>query len=274
MMQCKICNSPSRNFYEGQVLGKHQVAYYKCDHCGFIQTGEAFWLNEAYENVITQLDIGLVSRNLYLKERLPRIILNCFPEAKTMLDYGGGYGLLVRMMRDEGFNFYRQDIYCENLFARYFDISDAPVSKFDVLTAFEVFEHLENPLDEIEKMFSLADNIIFTTEIVPSSETDFSGWWYVSPLTGQHISFYSLKSLSLIASKFNRHFYSNGKNLHVFSAGKLEEGMAQKALNDPKPAMIVRVNNFLRRHLKQDKTLPSLLEQDYREISEKLKSRL
>jgi hypothetical protein len=274
MMNCKICNSPSRNFYEGIVLGKHHVAYYKCDHCGFIQTGDAFWLKEAYENVITQLDIGLVSRNLYLKNRLPGILMNCFPDAKTMLDYGGGYGLLVRMMRDEGFNFYRQDIYCENLFARYFDISDAPVSKFDVLTAFEVFEHLENPLDEIAKMFSLADNIVFTTEIVPDNESEFAGWWYVSPLTGQHIAFYSQKSLFLIAEKFNRLFYSNGRNLHVFSARKLEEETIQKALNDQKPAILVRLNNFLNRKLKQHPKLPSLLEKDYTEISEKLKSRL
>ena len=26
--------------------------------------------------------------------------------------------MLVRMMRDNGFNFYRQDTYCENLFAK------------------------------------------------------------------------------------------------------------------------------------------------------------
>jgi hypothetical protein len=54
------------------------------------------------------------------------------------------------MMRDKGFNFYLHDTFCNNLFAKHFDISDLPnYNSFDLLTAFEVFEYLENPIDEL-----------------------------------------------------------------------------------------------------------------------------
>ena len=271
MMNCKICKSLSEDFHQGEILQKYQVSYFKCTNCGFIQTSEPFWLKEAYENVITQLDIGLVSRNLYLRERIPRILLNCFPEAKNYLDYGGGYGLFVRMMRDEGFNFYRQDLFCGNLFAKYFDISDASVEVFDLVTAFEVFEHLENPLDEISKMFSLADNLIFTTEIPPETAREFSSWWYVSPLTGQHISFYSRKSLSIIAQKYRKHFYSNGRNLHLFSAKSLDEKVVNAALAEPSVSHAQRILNYLNRRADTGKKPDSLLEKDYRYITDQLK---
>ena len=55
--------------------------------------------------------------------------------------------MFVRIMRDKGFNFYRQDIHCQNLFAKHFDISNIKITeKFDLLTAIEVFEHLEDPM--------------------------------------------------------------------------------------------------------------------------------
>jgi len=36
----------------------------------------------------------------------------------------------VRLMRDEGYNFYRQDVYCENIFAKSFDVEDLKEKKF------------------------------------------------------------------------------------------------------------------------------------------------
>jgi hypothetical protein len=36
----------------------------------------------------------------------------------TFVDIGGGYGLLTRLMRDRGFDFYWKDPHCENIFAK------------------------------------------------------------------------------------------------------------------------------------------------------------
>ena len=219
-MNCKICDTPSAEFTVKKVLNKHEVKYYQCPNCQFIQTGEPFWLNEAYDNAITKLDIGLVYRNEYLTPLVSTLIKLFFQLDAKFLDYGGGYGLFVRMMRDRGFDFFRQDIYCENLFAKHFDISDLPAgSKFDMLTAFEVFEHLPDPIPEIEKMLSFSDTILFTTELQPTDSNSLNSWWYFTPETGQHVSLYSLRSLHKLAERFNLHLLSHN-NLHLLSKTK------------------------------------------------------
>jgi hypothetical protein len=219
-VQCKICSGTSENFSVKKVLGIYDVKYYQCSSCNFIQTEEPYWLDEAYNNAITKLDIGLVYRNEYLAPVVSTLIKLFFQTGAKFIDYGGGYGLFVRMMRDRGFDFYRQDIYCENLFAKHFDISDLPAnSKFDMLTAFEVFEHLPNPVPEIEKMLSFSDTILFTTELQPADPNSLNNWWYFTPETGQHVSLYSLQSLNKLAERFNLHLLSHN-NLHLLSKTK------------------------------------------------------
>lgn len=221
-MVCNICSSSSLKTFNSYVLNKYDVSYFKCSNCGFIQTETPFWLNEAYESAITQLDIGLVSRNLYfaeiLEDFLNRGILN---ENGIYLDYAGGYGLFVRLMRDKGVNFYRQDVYCQNIFAEHFDLIDLPLGqKFEAITAFEVFEHLVNPVEELKKMLNFSDVIIFSTELQPEGVLTPANWWYFVPETGQHISLYSFDSLVKIAEKESLYLYSNRANLHVFSRKK------------------------------------------------------
>ena len=269
-VHCKICQGETSLFYTTQVLQKYSADYYTCNHCGFIQTSEPVWLKEAYNSAITNLDIGLIDRNLYLREHIPKIIDNCFPKAKIMIDYGGGYGLFVRLMRDMGYNFFRQDIYCENIFSNYFDVSDTNYKSFDLLTAFEVFEHFNHPMGEIEKMFQYSEHIIFTTQLIPDKLEDFKNWWYVSPLTGQHIAFYSLKSLEFIAKKFNKNLYSNGSNLHIFTTQKTEPTLVKTLFQPKKKSLIKRIKLKLIGTNNSITQRPSLLQSDYKFIEEKL----
>ncbi len=265
-MNCKICNSDTFILSNQLVLNKYNVNYFQCVSCNFIQTEEPYWLKEAYENVITSLDIGLISRNLYLLENIPIIIDRCFSKAVAMLDYGGGYGMFVRMMRDKGYPFFRQDIYCDNLFSKGFDISENPDLKIDVVTAFEVFEHLSNPLNEIEKMLAYAENIIFSTVLLPANKNEFKDWWYVTPQTGQHIAFYSIASLQFIAKKYNLNLYTNNQNLHIFSKNRIEDKIIQKIFY-PKKTLIERIVDKLK---SKEQLRSSLLQKDYDFILEKL----
>ncbi|MBP6409487.1 MAG: class I SAM-dependent methyltransferase [Pseudarcicella sp.] len=221
MTLCKVCNSKSEIIFDKIILNKYKSNYYKCTKCSFVQTDEPFWFEESYLSAITSLDIGLPQRNLDLKEDTRKIINSCFSEAKLFLDYAGGYGLFVRYMRDQGFDFYRQDDYCENLFAKHFDVLDTDYKKFDVVTAFEVFEHFRNPIEEIEKVLKYSDTIIFSTELLPSNNTDIENWWYITNETGQHIAFYSEKTMRFIAEKFNLKYYNKNNSLHIFTSKSL-----------------------------------------------------
>ncbi len=119
--QCKICGMQSEFFDEAEVLRKYAIKYFRCPSCGFVQTETPYWLEEAYSSAISGLDTGILYRNL-LNQRFTTAVLNLLvPEARRSLDYGGGHGIFVRLMRDSGFEFSWNDLYATNDYARGFD---------------------------------------------------------------------------------------------------------------------------------------------------------
>ena len=221
-MKCKICGSSASLSFSKQLLKKYLVNYFKCNNCGFIQTEDPYWLEEAYTSAITSLDIGLLYRNLFNLPVTSAIIYRYFNSSSKFIDYGGGYGIFTRIMRDKGFKYFRQDIYCENLFAKHFDINDFDGdSKYEMLTAFEVFEHLPDPDAGLKKMLDYSDNILFSTELIPKKSIIEKEWWYLAPETGQHIAFYSKESLAILAKKNDLNLYTNGTTLHLLTRKKV-----------------------------------------------------
>jgi hypothetical protein len=253
--KCKICNSNTFSIFNAYILKKYPVQYLQCENCSFIQTEEAFWLNEAYEDAITKQDIGLLYRNRIITPILKSLIKLFFDKKKDILDYGAGYGVLVRTLRDYGYKMYRHDKYCINLFAEGFDHQDDN-KRYELLTAFEVFEHLVDPVSEVEKMLKLSDNIFFSTEVQPFKNITPDNWWYVMPETGQHIALYSILSLKNISEKYNLNFYSNGKNLHLFTKKKINYFIFKLAT---KHRLSLVIDTLL-------KDNPSLLSSDYNSI--------
>lgn len=219
-MNCKICSSQSPLFAFSMIINKYRVAYFRCAVCGFVQTEEPYWLNEAYSNAINRSDIGLVSRNLALAKISKAIICTFFNQNGRFLDYAGGCGLFVRIMRDYGLDFYWYDKYCNNLFAKGFE-AEINGGRFEVVSAFEVFEHLVNPMDDIREMLAFTRNILFTTELLPADAPKPDEWWYYGLDHGQHISFYTLKSLSIIADNLSLNLYSNGASIHLLTSKKI-----------------------------------------------------
>lgn len=267
-INCHICANESLKIFDALILNKYRTDYFQCTNCGFIQTEKPTWLNEAYVSAITSIDVGLVYRNLGFSNIIPSILDIFSTEDDSYLDYGGGYGLFVRIMRDKGYDFYLQDVFAENLFAKYFELKDYnKKAKFAALTAFEVFEHLENPVDELKKMFELSDTLIFSTELQPvSTYSSVSDWWYFVPETGQHLSFYSTRSLEILSEQCECNFYTNKYDLHILTKldlkqdpfiikppekKRLEERIISKFLTK-KPDVDVEVNKRL-----------SLLKQDF-----------
>ena len=214
---CPVCAARMRPAFTKVVLFKYSVQYFECGHCGLVTTEHPYWLAEAYSVAIADLDTGLVQRNIRLAGMASRIIQGNFDAEGAFVDFAGGYGLFVRLMRDSGFNFYWRDKYCTNIFARHFSASESEKS-YELVTAFEVFEHLTDPRKEITEIASLADNVFFTTQVRPDSIDEVEDWWYLVPETGQHITFYSVKALELLAEMVGRQLYTDGTGAHIFSS--------------------------------------------------------
>ena len=108
-MNCKICNAKTANIFDATILAKYNIKYFQCQNCGFLQTEEPYWLEESYRESINISDTGYMSRNIYLSRVSSVLIYLFFNRKARFIDYGGGYGVFVRLMRDIGFNFYWQD---------------------------------------------------------------------------------------------------------------------------------------------------------------------
>ncbi len=245
---CKICGSVSHLFDQALILNQYTINYFKCSACHFIQTETPYWLEESYDRPIAKSDVGLVSRSSSSAQVTAKIISLYFNSKGKFIDYGCGYGLFVRMMRDKGFDFYGYDKYCQNLFSESFE-ADLD-QKYELVTAFEVFEHFVEPLEEIEKLLRLSRNILFSTQLLPAAHPKPNDWWYYALHEGQHISLYTPQSLVKIAQRFNLNCYSDGSSFHLLTEKKLPQSLF---------AELSRINLS---QIKQS----SLVEKDYQKV--------
>jgi predicted RNA-binding Zn-ribbon protein involved in translation (DUF1610 family) len=266
---CRACGQELAPHFVATVLERHQVAYGRCPNCGLIQTQEPYWLAEAYDQAISCKDVGLVRRNLELRDKLRDVIMGHFPSRGRFLDYAGGYGLLVRLMRDEGFDFYRHDPLCANIFAQDFDIELPAQDQFTLITAFELLEHLRNPGQVLRDLLTHTDSVLFSTRLQPRPQPlDVRDWWYFCPQSGQHITFYTLASLRHLATATGTALHTDGKGLHlltrcVFARNPLEK---PRGLLPSLERRLHRWKNWLRKHRYAGKMPESLLPADAGEV--------
>jgi hypothetical protein len=224
---CPISKTPMKEVFEETVLSKYDIKYFYSEMSGILQTETPYWLDEAYQDAIADTDTGLVSRNIINTIRLSPILRRLFKPTAKFLDVGGGYGMLARLMRDVGFNFYTSDKHCKNIFAKTFE----PGKKFqaDAIVAFEVFEHIDNPQEFLREKFQefSCKTIIFSTLTFNGSIPD-KDWWYYAFSTGQHITFYQPRTLSLLAEGFGCKYHQLSPTLHMITDQKL--GLFSKVL--------------------------------------------
>lgn len=88
-----------------------------------------------------------------------------------------------------------------------------------MVTGIECFEHFVDPMTEIKEILSYSRNIIFTTELLPYPIPKPNEWWYYGLNHGQHISFYSERTLKFIARMFNLNYLRIGP-MHIYSDKK------------------------------------------------------
>jgi hypothetical protein len=219
---CRICGKEASPFFSKLILGKYQVDYFKCGSCGHVQTEQPYWLAEAYREPAWKIDVGMADRCVWTAQTAVAIAgkLKIKPE-EPCLDWGAGTGLHVRLCRDHGLNFFYSDRYAHNIFAGGFEAEPA-ASPWSLISAFEVAEHLPNPIDDFGEILNLQPKyLLFSTLLYNGQGSD---WWYFTN-NGQHVAFYTRKSLEVIALKYGYLVASNNCDLHMFTRERARDGL-------------------------------------------------
>jgi len=213
--RCRVCGGDSRFSFQGPLLSR-QVAYFDCSICGALQTEFPTWLDEAYAAPINATDTGIAARNQLNTARVGALCYLLGNSRARVVDFAGGHGLLVRMLRDAGINAVWSDKYCENLFARGFEHDGGPA---DIATAFEAFEHFVEPMRELARVLAVAPVVLFSTELLPEPVPPPGQWWYYGVEHGQHVMLYRRRTLAHMAAACGAVLYSKGTGRHAIVRG-------------------------------------------------------
>lgn len=225
---CCICGEAMVEVFKGVFLGRHEAAYDQCGGCGFLQVRAPFWLDEAYSDAIGATDTGILVRNLYLADVLTALLPRLGSAQGPFLDFGGGLGLLVRLMRDRGFGFHWADAYARNEVARGFEYTPQ-TGPCVAVTAFEVLEHVTDPVAFVRGALEAgqSDTLIFSTELY-AGDLPAPDWWYFAREGGQHIGFFRRETLAAIGRRLGLNLASAG-SVHVLSRRPVDDALLRRA---------------------------------------------
>ncbi|MEX0776986.1 MAG: methyltransferase domain-containing protein [Phycisphaeraceae bacterium] len=222
---CRLCRSEAQAKFALTVLGKHRVWYFECTNCQSLQSEEPHWLNEAYANATRPLDLGTAKRALWARTIIFFLWrLFSLPKDGRLVDWGGGDGLLVRLLRDTGINALLADKYTDNTYAIGFD--DDGTCPVSMITAFEVWEHLADPASEIAAGFARKPHLYLLSTTLYNDDDD--KWPYLAPNTGRHVFFYSRRAMSYIAVKYG--YQSIAMDTYTLFYKSAPQGRISKAL--------------------------------------------
>lgn len=216
--RCRLCGALTTQLFNARVLGDTDVSYFQCTKCRLVQTEEPFWLERAYRQPIGDADTGQIERSLYAVALIQALLPSLNISNPRVVDYGAGYGLLVRLLRNAGIDAYWSDRYAPNLFAR-----DAVWNgkRADLVTCFEVAEHFVDPLDEFGRMLAIGRTILFSTVLVPEPVPQPGAWDYYALDGGQHVALYTIETLKYLAHRLGLNLYTNQHNLHLLTERQL-----------------------------------------------------
>jgi len=239
-MQCILCAKPLEKY-----LYKNGFWIYRCNSCQLGQTDlkkdykrfvKEFYSKGYYEGDPTrsayadyELDKPLIVKNM------SKLLSFVAPKKKTgkLLDVGCAFGYFVELALSRGYDAYgfdpsafavskaRELVGKKRILEGAIEEVAYPKASFDVITMFDVFEHLENPLADMKKLSGLLkpDGII----IIATGDTQSWAakimkrrWTFFIP--PQHIFFFDRKNVTSLLRRAKlkpRTWYRVGKWLSL-----------------------------------------------------------
>ncbi len=196
------------------------VYYAMCHNCGFCYAPElARWTLRDFEEKI--YNDGYAAIDPDYREVRPRanaaMLLATFGDrgrAIRHLDYGGGNGLLAGVLREAGWQSVSYDPFVDR------EARVQELGRFDLITAFEVFEHVPDApqlMANLHALLAPGGVVIFSTLLSDGNLRlgQRITWPYAAPRNG-HISLYSGASLAILGRKCGWNFGSFSGLLHTF----------------------------------------------------------
>lgn len=218
---CRVCppTTTTAPFAQGTVLGDVPVEYVRCPRCGMVMAADPTWLDRAYSAPIARLDVGLLDRCFILANATAAILRAEKGRGGRFLDWAGGYGTLTRLMRDRGFHFSHFDPMAENVFAPEHEAAGLDSTRYDLITGYEVLEHLVDPVESLAPLAAATDRLLMSTQLLPAPAPQPDEWAYYSPETGQHVTFFTTEALHRLADRLGFDGVVVGDFLHLFYRG-------------------------------------------------------
>ena len=180
----------------------NNIDYYLCNSCGYLMKkylpSSIEELNRYNKHIC---DDKYIDYMIEIYEEIRGYLFG-----NKILDYGcGKIHALSDILNKNGYDSSYYDLY-------YFDneIND----KYDSIVLIEVFEHISNPrnlLDKLKSYLNQRGRIIIKTVVVPKNPI---GFWYLRDIT--HVSFISVKGMEILGELcgFNV-IYNKDKSLFI-----------------------------------------------------------
>lgn len=196
-VKCPLCQ-------DGGVidLGRDKVREYRqCLNCQLVHVPPAYFVSPSEELAIYQHhqnDVNDLRYRAFLN-RLCEPLTSMLSAGSHGLDFGCGPGpALAAMLRESGHHV--------ELFDRFYHNEPAVLSgTYDFITATEVFEHLQQPREEIQRLWNCLRQGgflgVMTKRIPTSVAAEFLQWFYLRDPT--HVVFFHDQTFHWLAERLN-----------------------------------------------------------------------